>query len=311
MRIAAAQIDCVLGDVSANLRKIAEFCSRAKAAGAELVVFPEMADTGYSMPEIRRHARPWTDGPVPEICRIAQSLSLAIISGVSEREGDCIFNSQVFVDAKGKIVAKYRKTHLFTPAPIEEDTCFSCGNVLATSDFKRLRLGLSICYDLRFPEVYRRLAADDDANVFVISSAWPFPRLDHLRILATARAIENQSYVVLANRTGADAGTSFCGTSAIIDPYGVIIAAASADREELIYGDLSSEVLDDVRSRMPVFAHRRPELYQSGTSPSGSGSTRSRPDEKREAAGTVRRRGFRFRKGGDTGPTLQQPKESP
>jgi predicted amidohydrolase len=80
-------------------------------------------------------------------------------------------------------------------------------------------------------------------------------------VLATARAIENQSYVVLANRVGTDDGTSFCGTSAIIDPYGVVIAAASGDREELIYGEISSEVLRSVRERMPVFAHRRPQLY--------------------------------------------------
>jgi predicted amidohydrolase len=85
--------------------------------------------------------------------------------------------------------------------------------------------------------------------------------VEHLRILALARAIENQSYLILANRVGTDDGVTFCGTSAIIDPYGVIVAGASADREELIQGEISIEVIDSVRSRMKVFEHRRRDLY--------------------------------------------------
>jgi predicted amidohydrolase len=261
MRVAVGQIAPALGDVAANVRKLDDYCARAKDAGAALIVFPEMVDTGYAMSVIAERASAWTEGAVPALRSAARRLSLAIICGVSEREGDRIYNSQVFIDASGEIVGKYRKTHLFTPAPIEEDKCFTCGDELGGNDFEQLRLGLSICYDLRFPEVYRRLAVDEGSNVLIISSAWPFPRVEHLRVLATARAIENQSYVVLANRVGTDDGTSFCGTSAIIDPYGVVIAAASGDREELIYGEISSEVLRSVRERMPVFAHRRPQLY--------------------------------------------------
>ena len=251
----------MLGDIGANIRKIDDFCSAAKNAGAELIVFPEMVDTGYAMAVIAQCATPWTEGAVPSLRRTAQRLSLAIICGVSERDGARIYNSQVFIDGSGEIVGKYRKTHLFTPPPIEEDKCFTCGDELRACDFNELRLGLSICYDLRFPEVYRRLAVDELANVLIISSAWPFPRVEHLRVLATARAIENQSYIVLANRVGTDEGTTFCGTSAIIDPYGVVLASASGDREELIYADVSAELLQSVRARMPVFAHRRAELY--------------------------------------------------
>ena len=267
MKVAAAQIAPVLGDIAANIRKLADYCSQAKDAGAELIVFPEMADTGYAVAVIARAARTWSDGAVPELRRIAERLSLAVICGVSEREADRIYNSQVFVDGSGEIVGKYRKTHLFTPAPIEEDKCFTCGDKIAAYDLGEVRLGLSICYDLRFPEVYRRLAVDESATVLIISSAWPFPRVEHLRVLATARAIENQSYVVLANRVGTDNGTSFCGTSAIIDPYGVVIADASTDREELIYADVSKEVVGAVRDRMPVFAHRRAELYAGTSTP--------------------------------------------
>jgi omega-amidase len=138
----------------------------------------------------------------------------------------------------------------------------SPGDGFTSFAFADLRFGLSICYDLRFPEVYRKLAVENDVNAFLISSAWPFPRIEHFRTLAMARAIENQSYVIVANRVGTDNGISFCGTSAIIDPYGVIIASASQDREELINAELSGDLVNSVRNRMEVFADRRRDLYQ-------------------------------------------------
>lgn len=262
MKIAAAQIACVLGDLVANARKMRDFTERAKRAGAELVVFPEMSDTGYAMTVIREQARPWSEGVVPELQEAARELAIGIISGVSEKEGDAIYNSQVVIDSSGAIVAKYRKTHLFAPAPIEEDKCCRAGDAFVSLDFGTLRIGLTICYDLRFPEIYRTLAVEQGANVFVVSSAWPFPRIEHQRVLATARAIENQSYLVLANRVGRDESVPFCGSSAVIDPYGVVLAGASADREELVVAEVSREVLDAVRGKMAVFSHRRRDLYR-------------------------------------------------
>jgi len=262
MKIAAAQISCALGDFNANLLKIREFSSRAKDAGADLIVFPEMVDTGYSIPVIQAHATAWAEGAVPELQKIAKALSIAIISGVSERDGTFIYNSQLAVDANGEIVAKYRKTHLVTAAPIEERGCFTPGNEFVSCKIDKFNVGLSICYDLRFLEMCRTLAVEHEVNVFINSSAWPFPRVEHLRILAMARAIENQSYLIVANRVGTDDGVTFCGTSAIIDPYGAIVAAASVDREELIQAELSEEVINSVRNRMAVFAHRRQDLYK-------------------------------------------------
>jgi predicted amidohydrolase len=261
MRIAAAQIACTPGDVGANVRKIREFASRAKNSSVELIVFPEMVDTGYSMPVIQKHATAWREGAVPQLQKIASEFSISIIAGVSERDGECIYNAQAFIDSTGNLVAKYHKTHLVTAAPLDERPVFTAGNAFASCKIDKFNVGLTICYDLRFPEVCRKLALEHGANVFINSSAWPFPRLEHLRVLALTRAIENQSYLVLANRVGRDDGVSFCGTSAIIDPYGVIVAAASADREELIQADISTDVLDSVRDRMRVFEHRRRDLY--------------------------------------------------
>ena len=261
MKVAIAQISCSLGDSGANLLKVRDFCARAKETDADLIVFPEMIDTGYSMPVIRAHANHWTGGFVAGLQETARQLSIAIVSGVSERDGASIYNSQVFVDQQGKIIAKYRKTHLYAVAPVEEQTCFAAGDRFASFAFVNLHLGFSICYDLRFPEMYRKLATEQNVGAFIVSSAWPFPRVEHFRTLAMARAIENQSYVIASNRVGKDDDLWFCGSSAIIDPRGVLIAAASADREELIHADLSQELVLSVRSRVGSFAHRRQDLY--------------------------------------------------
>src|SRR5947199_945107 len=119
MKVAVVQISCALGDPEANLLKVRDFSRRAKAAGAELIVFPEMTDTGYSMPVIQKHAAPWTSGFVPGLQEIARELSIAIVSGVSERDGSSIYNSQLLIDSDGKITSKYRKTHLYAVSPVE------------------------------------------------------------------------------------------------------------------------------------------------------------------------------------------------
>jgi omega-amidase len=262
MKIAAAQMACRIGDVDANVRKIRDFAEQAKSSGAEWIVFPEMSDTGYVMTVIREMASPWNRGAVPEVQLLAKKLAIGIVCGVSEREDEHIFNAQVVIDAGGRVIAKYRKTHLFAPEPIAEHRYFAAGNALVTAPMGKLRAGLSICYDLRFPELYRALALEGRADLFIISSAWPVARCDHLRALATARAIENQSYLVLANRVGADNGGKFCGHSAIIDPSGCFIATGSSDEEELVEAEISPATLVSVRDRMPVFSHRRPELYR-------------------------------------------------
>lgn len=261
MKIAAGQISCAPGEIGANLRKIREFTSRAKKAGAELIVFPEMSDTGYSMPVIRKAATDWNQGAVPQLEQIAREFSIAIICGVSEREGDRIYNSQVLFDATGNMIAKYRKTHLVTASQVDERSVFTPGDSFVSCQVGNYIFGLTICYDLRFPEVCRRLAVEQHVNVFVNSSAWPIVRVEHLRILALTRAIENQCYLILANRTGVDDDGTLCGTSVIIDPYGVILSAASVDREEIIYAEISKDIVDSVRKRMAVFDHRRRDLY--------------------------------------------------
>src|SRR6476660_1661249 len=113
MKVAVAQISCSLGDPEANLSKVRDFSRRAKESGAELIVFPEMTDTGYSMPVIQKYAASWTSGFIPGLQKTARELSIAIVCGVSERVGSSIYNSQAFIDPHGNVPAKYRKTHLY------------------------------------------------------------------------------------------------------------------------------------------------------------------------------------------------------
>src|SRR5438270_7445047 len=247
MKVAAAQISCVLGDFNANLRKVRDFAALARKSGTELIVFPEMVDTGYSMPVIQKHAKKWSDGAVPELQRTAKEISIAIVAGVSDRDGASIFNSQVFVNAQGEMVAKYRKTHLVTAAPLDERVCLSPGNEFVSRKIDNFEVGLSICYDLRFPEMARTLVVKHGANVIVNSSAWPVVRAEHLKILAVARAVENQSYFIIANRVGTDDGVTFCGSSMIVDPSGKTLGVASPDREELIAAEISADVIAQIR----------------------------------------------------------------
>ena len=132
--------------------------------------------------------------------------------------------------------------------------------MLQTIPIAGVSCGLTICYDLRFPEVYRKLALAG-AEMIVLCAAWPLIRQSHWETLIRARAIENQLYVIAANRTGTDGVMTFCGSSRIVDPYGVIVASAAENREEVIYGEINTEIVRTVREKIPVFEDRRTDLY--------------------------------------------------
>src|SRR5438046_9527750 len=157
MKIAAAQISCAPGDLQANLAKVRDFSARAKKAGTQLIVFPEMVDTGYSMPAIQKHATSWNEGAVPKLQAMAKELSLAIIAGVSDRDDSRIYNAQAFIDVHGKVVGKYRKKHLVTAAALDERPCFAAGDAFTSCEIDTFNLELTICYHLRFPVVCRAL----------------------------------------------------------------------------------------------------------------------------------------------------------
>lgn len=260
MKVAVAQIKCSPGNSASNLEQIAALAETAARQACQVIVVPEMVDTGYEMAVIREKAAAWPGEPFRRLQKVARAHQIYLIAGISEREGDTIYNSIAAFDPAGELIGKYRKAHLAAYPPLNEDSCISPGNALGTISIGNMKWGLMICYDLRFPEMARTLTLNG-AEALVLCAAWPFPRVTHWKTLTTARAIENQVYVIAANRVGTDGAATFCGCSCLVDPYGVLIASAAEDREELLMGEVQREVIATVRSRMPIFRHRRPDLY--------------------------------------------------
>jgi len=260
MKIALAQMTCVLGDVPANCAQMVALTEQAARRGCDVIVFPEMSDTGYDVSVIEKAASAWDEKPLATLQAAAVKHGLHVVAGLSERDGKRLYNSTAVINPRGELTGKYRKAHLYTCAPVNEDRCFGAGDALAVVDIGGFRCGLMICYDLRFPELARALALKG-ADVLILTSAWLFPRVAHWNTLLAARAIENQVYVAGCNRVGTDAGTTFCGSSAIIDPYGIVVAAGATDRNELVIGEVSRDTLVWVRGKMPVLRDRRADLY--------------------------------------------------
>jgi len=265
MLVGCAQIACTPGDIRANIGKVLDFTTMAAAKGCEVVIFPEMADTGYDMSLLKNTASKWDledcETPVAILAAAAADTQTTILCGLSERVGRTIYNSTAVFDPEQGLIASYRKSHLAAYPLFNEQNFITPGDTLTSVEIGSMSWGLEICYDLRFPESSRTLALKG-ADVLAFGSAWPFPRLEHWTTLTRARAIENQSYVIAANRVGCDGGPTFCGASAIIDPYGVTVSRASADREELIVGEIDHDVIKATRDGIPVFDHRRPEMYE-------------------------------------------------
>jgi omega-amidase len=262
MKIAVAQIKCELGDVAANCARMESLAAQARKAGCSVVVFPEMSDTGYEIETIKARACKWPGLPYATLKAAAARHQIHIIAGISERVGKDIYNTSAVFSPRGRLLGKYRKAHLFPVFPVCEDRHIKAGKALTTVKIEGVKVGLFICYDLRFPELARALTLRG-AEVLVVIAAWQFPRVSHWTTLLSARAIENQTYVVAANRVGTDGPTTFCGSSRIIDPYGVIVASAAEDRDELIIGEIKPDVIQWARNRMPVLKHRREDVYRS------------------------------------------------
>lgn len=262
MKIGIAQINCQVGDVEANCRTIASMVKQAAKAGCGAVVLPEMADTGYEMEAICAHASTWDAGPCEMLRKLARSLAIAVICGLSERDEDRIYNSVALIDEAGNMIGKYRKAHLFSASPVYEHRHLARGESLTLVRLGGFTIGVLVCYDIRFPEMARALTLRG-AEVIVAPAAFPLIRLEHWKTLTACRAIENQVYLVAANRTGSDGPLTFCGTSRLLDPHGTAVACASEVEQTLIVGELSRERIEQTRSSMHVFEDRREELYGS------------------------------------------------
>lgn len=254
MKIAIAQIECQPGDTSQNLDRMTEFVRRAGREECQAVVFPEMSDVGYLPEKFAECAQAWPGPAIDILSQAASEQSIAVIAGLSEREGESIFNSLAFIDSKGQLAGKYRKVHLYSPPPASEAIHCEPGVEAAAVRYGEWDWGLSICYDLRFPELFRRPAAAG-APIWVNVAAWPSARPTHWDYLSRARAIENQAFFIAANRAGCDGPFRFLGHSRIISPMGELLAEAG-DGEEMITAEIDMQQVEAFRQKVPALADR-------------------------------------------------------
>lgn len=270
--IAVAQMDCVVGETEPNLNKIADFSALAKRLGADLVIFPECATTGYFIGDKIGQFADGPDGPVAaRLSDIARQNSINLVCGLFTQENGVFRNSQKVFSPQGKLLATYHKAHLFAV----ERTMYNAGDEPMVVETSIGKLGLTICYDLIFPGYVRKLI-DLGADIIINSTDWindPYQRdvwgwtEERIRGLASTRALENVIPVAMACRTGHEAaGPNLAfdsmGPSCVISPSGKFIARLDIG-EGLAIGKvrIAAAELDRWRGIATYREDRRPNLY--------------------------------------------------
>ena len=260
MRVACLQMDMLLAKPEENFSHAAELVKRAMKDKPDVLVLPETWNTGF-FPRENLQALCDRDGSqVKQVFgALAERNQVNIVAGsVSNVRGGKVYNTAMVFDRTGACIASYDKTHLFTP--MGEDNYYTPGDRLCTFTLDGVKCGLIICYDVRFPELTRSLTVPGLDMLFVVSQ-WPKVRTFHLRSLTTARAIENQMFLVCCNSCGTAGQTVYGGNSAVIDPWGETVALAG-ETEEILTADCDLQILTNIRGSIPVFRDRRPSLYK-------------------------------------------------
>ena len=258
LTISLGQMDVKLGDPATNWRTVQTMTAVAKQRGSDLVVFPELWSTGYDLENAASYATPTDAGLFAQVSTLAQTHQIDILGSCLSLLGEDKFgNTAVYFAADGRSLGQYSKLHLFRL--MQEEQFLTAGSEPTLIETEWGKAGLTICYDLRFPELFRHYALAGAQLVFV-PAEWPHPRLAHWRTLLRARAIENQMFVVACNRVGNSKNTDFFGHSCILDPWGEIVMEAGED-EQLVTAVIDIDKVAEVRSKIPVFSDRRTDLY--------------------------------------------------
>jgi predicted amidohydrolase len=252
---AAIQFTIALGDIDANLEKVCQGVERVAARGARLVVLPEMWSTGYAYKELRALSERTVE-VLAAVTDLSKKHGMVIVGSLPEPVGDKVANTAYILD-NGRLLGSYRKLHLFSM--MGEDRSLVAGDSFLVVDTSIGRLGTFICYDLRFPELARRLALEG-AEIIAVPAEWPKPREEHWRTLLRARAIENQNFIVAANCCGIQGKLDFFGMSLIIGPKGELLAEGGYEATELV-AELDLSAMAEWRRQIPCFQDRRPEVY--------------------------------------------------
>ncbi|MEW6058922.1 MAG: carbon-nitrogen hydrolase family protein [Actinomycetota bacterium] len=269
MRIALCQMNS-RDDVDANRRRAGESLDEAAAGGADLAGLPEVWTYMGPAGRLRDVAEPIPGPTSLWLADMARRHGMWILGGSILEAGEegKVYNTSLLVDREGELVARYRKIHLFDvelpgQPPIRESFTYTPGDEIVTAETEFGRIGLSICYDVRFPELYRALVARG-AEIVVVPSAFTFETgKDHWEVLLRARAIEGQTFVLAPAQWGtwgpSEQNRRCYGNSLAVDPWGRIVARAP-DGVGVTFAELDMEEVRRVRERLPALSHRRLNL---------------------------------------------------
>lgn len=265
MKLALAQLDVKPQDIEGNLSRACQSIRDAADAGADLVCLPEMFNVGYAAFDIyEQAAEPISGDTLAEISHVAADNDIAVLAGTvvedlaatstAETPAETgLSNTAVLLDSNGERQLVYRKHHLFGYHS-EESNLLTPGDRVSVTDLCGFTIGITTCYDLRFPELYRQLV-DQGATLVLVPSAWPYPRVEHWKLLPQARAVENLLYIGAVN--GADTPDSqLVGRSAIYDPWGTTVATTSHS-PDLVIDEIYPDRVQSVRDRFSALDDRR------------------------------------------------------
>src|SRR5450432_2479191 len=259
MKIYCCQHDIIWEDKAANYRNVQRLLTSAKPQAAGLVLLPEMFATGLSM-DVEKIAEDRDDGPTLHfLSQCAEDLQIYLMGGFVSRADDGKgFNELAVFSPDGKRLAAYTKIHPFSFG--QESRHYSSGDRIERFDWADASVAPFICYDLRFPEIFR-LAAGAGAEIFTVIANWPQARQEHWLTLLRARAIENQAYIAAVNRVGSDPKLNYAGHSQIIDPRGEILVDAG-ESETVISAEIDLAALKSYRKDFPALADMRHEFLK-------------------------------------------------
>ena len=252
------QMPCEEGNREFNFMRVREFLKNHKPSdGIDFIVVPELFAIGYRHEDYEREG-PGIPGPTSEfLCEIAEEHGAYVFGTGIEKSEKKHYNTLVAAKPSGTVIGTYRKIHPFQ----EERDVFDGGTSIVLMECGGIKVGVQICYDLRFPEISRRLALEG-AEILVVPAAFPDPRHAHWNTLVQARAIENQVYVAAVNRVGFgfDKKTYF-GHSQIVDPWGVVLTRPNSE-ERIIISKGNTEMIQTVRNQITCYADRSPTGYE-------------------------------------------------
>jgi predicted amidohydrolase len=227
----------------------------ADMKGYDLIILPEIWATGYFAFDRYVEEAEEIDGPfVQEFSQMAKSLHVHLFAGsFVEKAGEDYFNTSILINPKGDVIGSYRKIHLFRYGS-QEGKLLTRGSEITVVETPFGKVGLSTCYDLRFPELYRK-QVDLGAEILLVTSAWPHQRLEHWKLFNVARALENQCYLISSNCVGKSHGVLLGGHSQVVDPWGVVIAQAG-EKETILTTEIDLEEISVIREDFPQLKHR-------------------------------------------------------